>query len=181
MIYRQLPEELQRYIRSYFYLWERFGLEKPRYTLRPDAYYTRIRHTHPRVYRNGINYFGYRRQRDQFQWDFFITYSTETQDFWVVRMRPQWESKKQSIVPELARDRFYEAIDAPAPLLRATVITQTITPLICYLELEYEVRRSSLYSPPTRQASLDTFIHYVRRLADIVEITRKKMTTKQRV
>lgn len=35
MVYRQLPEDLQRYVRSYFHVWERFGLSEPLYV--PDA------------------------------------------------------------------------------------------------------------------------------------------------
>lgn len=83
----------------------------------------------------------------------------------MIRMKPQWDRETSSILSQLARDRFDEAIEAPAPLIRRNVVTIS--------SLEYEVSRSSPFSPPTRQACMERFAAYVKQLANLAERVRK--------
>jgi hypothetical protein len=183
-LYKRLPEDLCACIRSYFHVWERFGLIEPavRQTL-PSAYYSLVRRS-PRGFRWDRTYpdfFYFRRQRDAFQWRLMLTPAHQQMDdiwstFWYVCMTPQWESTDvlHDRVHMLWRDRFYTTIPYPhdATLIDSYVLGAS------ELVILFVVTRPMATSPPTTQACVYAFAEYIKGLADVVKnFPQKKKDT----
>lgn len=169
-IYMRLPRELCAIVRSYFYTWQRFGLQRPPVIPNPKnayAYYAKFRHA-PRGFRwrSASPTFFYRRVRDTFQWQVSVPVQDYTQDVYLFSMYPQWAytDHTKELAKSLLRDQFYLAVPPP-PFADLDDV---------YLVNDYEmefvliISRPTLTSPPTRQECTIGLCNYVKRLADEV-------------
>lgn len=161
-VYALLPDDIQNHVRSFFYIWERFGIEKPVFQPSPDAYYLQIRH-YDWDFVKKDHFFEYHRKNTSFVLRSFLTSSTpdRTKDYWVVQMLTRYQ-QDYDVVSAFVRGRLYATVPLPGRLLRSRLSCKH------QLRLEFCVARPTRSSPPTRQASLDLFAEYVRTLSSLI-------------
>lgn len=177
-IFARLPQDIQRYIRTFFHIWERWGYKEKQFHIAKDGnlYYTTIRRLPRNIYWDGYwpFEFHFRRQRNFFQYVVELTSESHDHingvviDFWAIQIFPQWEKDSTRRIQHIFRNRVYKKIPYPAEFIQGSM-----RPVLSFLSLvlEFKVCKPTIQTTPTRQEMVLKFIDYVKRLAHVIEST----------
>jgi len=172
-LYQRLPLDLQRVIKSYFYVWHRKGFRREPAVLlpRPELYFTRIRRCPRRLKWNPQYpvYLHYRRQKHFFQWRLRVYTETPTKDLWQIDAVPQWERNHNEgdILEDVFRSRVWDTLNAPIGSEQVEAYRTDYQ--IC---ISFIVIRHNNTSPPSRQEMAERFRDYVETLSVLFEKIR---------
>ena len=200
-IFFRLPCDVQRLVRSFLPMWQRWGFRREPPPLRPNPlrYYHTIRKP-PLPFAQHTNdawfpsFFEYRRQPDFFQWRVYHDYVSyephRMRDYWKIKLTPQWNChallSRYLVTLLAAKERCgWFHLSAPFEFLRLSMSEQrthgsllpaTICPSYGWMltmTLEYAVSRCTAYSEPTLQWSAEAMVRFTKQLARNVERWRK--------
>jgi hypothetical protein len=167
MLYDRLPEDIQRIIRTYFTVWQRYGLAHQPYILKPDPglYFRTIRKCPMGVWMSQ-DHLIFRRRRHLMQWDAFIHPTNEIQDIWSIQIRPQWNDGPKSHL--MARIMKLEPwrMNMPDECMLTFKHLYNVEELI---NVEFKVVREDASSPPSRQQMADIIMKSIAKMADEIE------------
>ena len=175
-IYYNLPDDIQRVVKSFFYIWERFGFnDKPKLILSQvgfSSYFLSIRKIPRGIYYHFDGHFPtfyyYRLQRHFFEWQLDCINSDINNEKWEIVMRPQWNDNPQKIKKYVKflsnRIKTFGSIILPSYI--STDLFEIYEPLNeRALFIDIEIIRSDDFLP-SRQSCFEDLCQLIKNLAE---------------